>query len=73
MIGALNAPLDTHHKYMASSHANTQFSILKIEGKIIHAEFSGITHVGKLLSYFAWPVPVTLLRAGFAGLTHLVG
>ncbi len=29
-----------HHKYMASSHANIQFSILKIEGKIVHAKSS---------------------------------
>ncbi len=34
----------------------------KIEGKFVHAESSAIIHVGKLLSYFAWPVPVTLLR-----------
>ena len=47
---------------MASSHANIQFSILKIEGKFGHAQFSGIIHVGKPLLYFAWPVPVTLLR-----------
>ncbi len=47
---------------MASSHANIQFSISKIERKIVHAESSGIIHVGELLSYFAWPVPVTLLR-----------
>ena len=47
---------------MASSHANIQFSILKIEGKIVHAESSDSIHVGKLLSYFAWAVPVTLLR-----------
>ena len=55
---------------MATGHVlmmciqHLQFSILKTEGKIVHAESSGITsiHVGKLLSCFAWPVPVTLLR-----------
>ncbi len=41
---------------------NIQFAILKIERKIVHAESAGIKHVGTLLSYFAWPVPVTLLR-----------
>ncbi len=46
---------------MAAGHV-LQSSILKIEGKIVHAESSGIIHVWKLLSYFAWPVPVTLLR-----------
>ena len=30
--------------------------------KLQHAESSGVIQVGKLLSYFAWPVPVTLLR-----------
>ena len=58
----LNVLLDRHHMYMASSHANKQFLILKLEGKIVDADSSGIIHVEKLLWYFAWPVPVTLLR-----------
>ena len=39
---------------------NAQWTILEIEGKWYHAKSSRIIHVGKLLLYFTWPIPVTV-------------